>query len=89
MIIPKKANLSREELNTLKEIASDFNCRIVEMSGVTRRVYHIIGDESDELMINRMEGLEYIDRVARIQVPYKLMTVENHLEKNPYQDWKC
>jgi 3-deoxy-7-phosphoheptulonate synthase len=38
-----------------------------------RTIYAIVGDERDELMINRLEGLDYVDRIDRIQSPFKLM----------------
>ena len=81
MIIPKKNKLTEIELKEIREIAQSFNCTIGEIIGETRAVYPIIGDETSQLLINRIEGLEYIDYVTRIQVPYKLMSIENHLEK--------
>ncbi len=41
--------------------------------GEVRTIYAIVGDERDELMINRVEGLDYIERIDRIQSPFKLM----------------
>jgi 3-deoxy-7-phosphoheptulonate synthase len=44
-----------------------------------RTIYAIVGDERDELMINRLEGLDYIDRIDRIQSPFKLMDKRSDL----------
>ena len=41
--------------------------------GKVRTIYAIVGDERDDLMINRLEGLSYVERIDRIQSPFKLM----------------
>src|SRR5690606_18717447 len=62
-----------EQLNEVTSIVTDFGCRIQPIVGTVRTIYAILGDERDELMINRIEGLDYVERVDRIQSPHKLM----------------
>jgi len=73
MILPKSNRLSPEQLNEVTSIVTDFGCRIQPIVGTVRTIYAILGDERDELMINRIEGLDYVERVDRIQSPHKLM----------------
>jgi 3-deoxy-7-phosphoheptulonate synthase len=47
--------------------------------GAVRTIYAIIGDERHDLMIKRIEGLPYIDRVDNIQSPHKLMDSRSDL----------
>lgn len=82
MIIPKRSKLTREELSSVKAITEEFGCKLGEVQGESKTIYPIIGDETSQLLINRIEGLECIDHVTRIQVPYKLMSIENKLEKS-------
>jgi len=79
MIIPKKKHLSDEEYSILTDIAVEFKCKIGKITGETITLYPIIGDETSELMINRIEGLPFVDHVQRIQAPYKLMAIDNKL----------
>ncbi len=73
MIIPKSNRLSPEQLAEVTAIVGEFGCRLQPIVGAVRTIYAIVGDERDELMINRLEGLEFVDRVDRIQSPHKLM----------------
>ncbi len=73
MILPKNNRLTPEQLNEITIIVTEFNCKIQPIVGAMRTIYAIVGDERDELMINRIEGLEYIDRIDRIQSPFRLM----------------
>ena len=52
---------------------TEFGCQIQPIIGAVRTIYAIVGDERDELMINRLEGLGYVERIDRIQSPFKLM----------------
>lgn len=79
MIIPLHPRLSDAEFKELEEIASEFNVRIQPIHGHERSIYAILGDETSQDLINRIEGLPYIDRIDRIQVPYKLMARESKL----------
>ncbi len=73
MIIPKSNRLTAEQLTEVTQIVESFGCRIQPIVGAVRTIYAIVGDERDELMINRVEGLAYIERVDKIQSQHKLM----------------
>ena len=73
MILPKANRLTPEQLTEVTELVAEFGCKIQPIIGAVRAIYAIVGDERDELMINRLEGLPYIDRIDRIQSPFKLM----------------
>lgn len=73
MILPKSSRLTAEQIEEVTRIVTEFGCRIQPIVGAVRTIYAIVGDERDELMINRLEGLAYIDRIDRIQSPFKLM----------------
>ncbi len=79
MIIPKKPTLSDNELAEVRAILSEFSCSVTGIPGETRTIYAIHGDERHDLMIKRLEGLSYIDRVDTIQSPYKLMDLKSEL----------
>jgi 3-deoxy-7-phosphoheptulonate synthase len=73
MILPKAARLTPEQLTEVTQIVEALGCRVQPIVGTVRTIYAIVGDERDELMINRIEGLPYIERVDQIQSPHKLM----------------
>jgi 3-deoxy-7-phosphoheptulonate synthase len=79
MIIPLQPRLSDEELREITEIAAEFNVGIQPIHGAQRSIYALMGDESSQELINRIEGLPYIDRIDRVQTPYKLMSRESKL----------
>ncbi|MBW7894955.1 MAG: 3-deoxy-D-arabino-heptulosonate 7-phosphate synthase [Opitutaceae bacterium] len=79
MILPKSSHLNPEQLAEVTAIVTEFGCKIQPIIGAVRTIYAIVGDERDELMINRIEGLDYIDRIDRIQSPFKLMDVRSDL----------
>ena len=79
MILPKSNRLSSEQVAEITAIVSEFGCRIQPIIGAVRTIYAILGDERDELMINRLEGLDFVERVDRIQSPHKLMDVRSDL----------
>lgn len=79
MIIPKGTSLSPEQLREVTEIVEEFGCRIQPIIGTTRSIYAILGDERDDIMRSRLEGLPYIDRLDTIQSPFKLMDVRSDL----------
>jgi len=81
MILPRPSRLSPEQLAEVTEIAAEFGCRIQPIKGAVRTIYAIVGDERDELMINRLEGLDYVDRIDRIQSPFKLMDRRSELAR--------
>ena len=73
MILPKSNRLTPEQLAEVTAIVGEFGCKLQPIIGAVRTIYAIVGDERDELMINRLEGLDCVDRVDRIQSPHKLM----------------
>src|SRR3954471_20788681 len=79
MILPKNNRLTTEEVAQLTAIVGEFGCRIQPIVGDVRTIYAIVGDERHELMINRLEGLPYVDRVDTIQSPHKLMDIKSDL----------
>ncbi|MSU24451.1 MAG: 3-deoxy-D-arabino-heptulosonate 7-phosphate synthase [Opitutus sp.] len=79
MILPKSNRLTPEQLAEVTAIVTEFGCKIQPIIGAVRSIYAIVGDERDELMINRLEGLSYIDRIDRIQSPFKLMDKRSDL----------
>jgi 3-deoxy-7-phosphoheptulonate synthase len=79
MIIPLHPRLTDPEFLELEEIAAEFGVRIQPIHGNERSIYAILGDETSQDLINRIEGLPYIERIDRIQVPYKLMAKESKL----------
>lgn len=73
MIIPKTNRLTPEQVAEVTAIVTEFGCKVQPIVGAVRTIYAIVGDERDELMINRLEGLAYVERIDRIQSPFKLM----------------
>jgi len=79
MILPKSNRLTNEQVAEITAIVAEFGCKIQPIIGTVRTIYAIVGDERDELMINRLEGLDYVDRIDRIQSPFKLMDKRSDL----------
>ncbi|HQF37676.1 MAG TPA: 3-deoxy-D-arabino-heptulosonate 7-phosphate synthase [Opitutaceae bacterium] len=79
MILPKGKEFTPAQLAAATAIVAEFGCRLQPIVGAVRSIYAIVGDERDELMINRLEGLPYVDRVDRIQSPFKLMDARSDL----------
>ena len=79
MILPKTNRLTAEQLAEITAIVGEFGCKIQPIVGAVRTIYAIVGDEREELMINRLEGLPYVDRIDRIQSPFKLMDKRSDL----------
>ena len=79
MILPKSTRLTSDQLAEITAIVAEFGCKIQPIVGAMRSIYAIVGDERDELMINRLEGLDYVDRIDRIQSPFKLMDKRSDL----------
>lgn len=82
MIIPNKPSLTEEEYQQLNTIAHEFGAKVGRIQGEAMSVYPIIGDERDDLLIHRIEGLPFVDHVARVQEPYKLMARTNPMGKS-------
>jgi len=82
MIIPLHPRLSESEERELAEVTAEFGVRIQPIHGTGRSIYAILGDETSQELISRIEGLPYIERVDRIQTPYKLMARESKLAQH-------
>ncbi|HMD61664.1 MAG TPA: 3-deoxy-D-arabino-heptulosonate 7-phosphate synthase [Opitutaceae bacterium] len=82
MILPKSNRLTPEQVAEVTSIVGEFGCQIQPIVGAVRTIYAIVGDERDELMINRLEGLPYVDRIDRIQSPFKLMDRRSDLSSH-------
>lgn len=82
MIIPKANRLNEAEVEQLRAIVGEFGCRIQPIVGDLRTIYAIVGDERHELMISRLEGLDFVDRVDTIQSPHKLMDIRSELARH-------
>ncbi len=85
MIIPKNPQLTDEEFHIVKKIVEEFGCEIRAIPGETMTIYVIKGDERNELMVNRIEGLPFVERFDMIQSPYKLMDKKSELSKNKFR----
>ena len=73
MILPKSNRLTPDQLAEISAIVGEFGCSLQPIVGAVRTIYAIVGDERDELMMNRLEGLDFVERIDRIQSPFKLM----------------
>jgi 3-deoxy-7-phosphoheptulonate synthase len=82
MIISKAPRLTDSQLAEVEHVVADFGCKIQVIFGAHRNIYAIIGDERSETMVNRLLGLDYIDRVDRMESVYKLMDVRSDLAKH-------
>ncbi len=82
MIIPKAPKLTDAQLKEITRVVEDFGCNIQVIEGAVQSIYAIVGDERHELMINRIEGLDYIDRVDTIQSPHKLLDIRSELKNH-------
>jgi 3-deoxy-7-phosphoheptulonate synthase len=81
MILPKASRLTPEQIAEVTAIAAEFGCKIQPIVGAARTIYALVGDERDELLIARLEGLDYVERIDRIQSPFKLMDRRSDLSR--------
>ena len=79
MIIPNVNTLNDAQLQEVTDIVGAFGCKVMVIQGQERSVYAIIGDERNDDMVTKLEGLAYINRVDRIQSPHKLMDIRSSL----------
>jgi 3-deoxy-7-phosphoheptulonate synthase len=79
MIIPKEPRLAAEQEAELSEVTGEFGIHLQKIEGEHQTVYAMVGDERHELLITRVEGLDFIARVDTIQMPYKLMARDSEL----------
>ena len=85
MIIPKAPKLTAEQLQEIRDIAAEFQCEIGVVVGASRNIYAILGEERSETMLNRLDGLPYVDRLETIDAPFKLMDKRAPLADHPIQ----
>lgn len=79
MIIPNVSKLNDEQFKEVTDIVGAFGCRLQTINGQERSIYAIIGDERNDDMVTKLEGLAYINRVDRIQSAHKLMDARSSL----------
>ncbi len=79
MIIPNVNALSDDQLKEVTDIVAAYGSKIMVIKGAERSVYAIVGDERNDDMVTKIEGLSYISRVDRIQSPHKLMDIRSSL----------
>ncbi len=79
MIIPNINALSDDQLKEVTDIVAAYGSKIMVIKGAERSVYAIVGDERNDDMVTKIEGLPYISRVDRIQSPHKLMDIRSSL----------
>lgn len=89
MIISKEPKLTDEQLAEVNSIVESFGCRIQVIVGEHRCVYAILGDETHELMFSRLIGLDYIEKVDRIESQFKLMDVRSELATHSIKVGNC
>ncbi len=81
IILPREDRLTPEQLREVTVIAQEFDCRLQEIVGAHRCVYAILGDERHEVLFNRLVGLDYVDRVDRIESSYRLLERRSELSR--------
>lgn len=79
MIIPNVTALAEDQLKEVAEILGAYGCRVMVIKGAEQCVYAILGDERNDDMVTRIEGLPFVKRVDRIQSPHKLMDIRSSL----------
>ena len=82
MITPKNPKLTVFQLAEVKRIVEEFGCKIQLIEGAGQSIYAILGDERHELLINSIEGLDYIDSLDTIQSPHKLLDMRSELKNH-------
>jgi 3-deoxy-7-phosphoheptulonate synthase len=82
MIISKAPTLTESQLAEVQAIVAEFGCKIQVIYGANRNIYAIIGDERSQTMVNRLLGLDYVDRVNRMESVYKLMDRRSDLARH-------
>jgi 3-deoxy-7-phosphoheptulonate synthase len=79
MIIPKEPRLTDEQLREVEEIVHEYGCKIQQIVGHHRTIYAVLGEERETIMVNRILGLDYIDRFDAVDSPFKLMDIHSEL----------
>ena len=79
MIIPSKPQLDSSELEILMALATEFGVEFRPIKGQDSTIFAIIGDERSDVLLNRIEGLDFISKVQSIQEPYKILSKSSHV----------
>jgi 3-deoxy-7-phosphoheptulonate synthase len=79
MIIPKESKLTAVQLSALSAIVEEYDCKLQAIVGHHRSVYAVLGEERKTVMINRILGLDFIDRFDAVDSPFKLMDINSEL----------
>lgn len=79
MIIPKEPKLSGEQLKEVVAIVEEYGCKVQQIEGHHRTIYAVLGEERETIMVNRILGLDYIDRFDAVDSPFKLMDINSEL----------
>ncbi len=82
MIIPKESKLTVEQLSTVTAIVKEYDCKLQAIVGHHRSVYAIVGEERKTVMVNRILGLDFIDRFDAVDSPFKLMDSSSELAQH-------
>ncbi len=82
MIIPIKNKLEKNEEEHLFQICKEFGIVLQPIIGTHRTIYAMLGDERDTLLIKKIEGLPFVDRIDRIEAIYKLMAKDSDLKNH-------
>jgi len=79
MIIPKQARLNDEQLLEISQIVETYGCKIQPIVGHHRTIYAVLGEERQTIMVNRILGLDFIDRFDAIDSPFRLMDIQSEM----------
>ena len=82
MIIPKEPKLTDEQLLIVTSIVEEYDCKLQVIVGHHRSVYAVLGEERKTIMINRILGLDFIDRFDAVDSPFKLMDSGSELAQH-------
>ena len=79
MIIPKESKLTTEQLAEVKGIVEEYGCKVQSIVGHHRTIYAVLGEERKTILVNRILGLDYIDRFDAVDSPFKLMDIHSEM----------
>ena len=82
MIIPKEPKLTVEQLSAVAAIVEEYDCKLQVIVGHHRSVYAVLGEERKTVMVNRILGLDFIDRFDAVDSPFKLMDSSSELAQH-------
>ncbi|MEK7392525.1 MAG: 3-deoxy-D-arabino-heptulosonate 7-phosphate synthase, partial [Fibrobacterota bacterium] len=85
MILPREKAFTAAQLSEVESILAVYGCAVTVIAGTTRTIYAISGDERDEEMVGRIEGLDFVERFDRIQAPFRLMHHSSDLSSHRVQ----